>query len=87
MFGFVTFIDAQTVKTILDKGNSHYVRGSRVLVKPYREKSRVIERNYADRIQHSMCYSPHHIDMDSEMNSIPRSCENARSLKRQLMEE
>ncbi|XP_057726129.1 zinc finger CCCH domain-containing protein 18-like isoform X1 [Arachis stenosperma] len=87
MFGFVTFIDPQTVKTILDKGNPHYVRGSRVLVKPYREKSKVIERKYADRIQHSICYSPHHIDMDSEMNSISRSCGNARSLRRQLMEE
>ncbi|XP_020958444.1 zinc finger CCCH domain-containing protein 54-like [Arachis ipaensis] len=66
---------------------SHYVRGSRVLVKPYLEKLKVIERNYADRIQYSMCYSPHHIDMDSEMNSIPRSCGNAKSLRRQLMEE
>ncbi|RYR57043.1 hypothetical protein S245_017690 [Arachis hypogaea] len=87
MFGFVTFIDPQTVKTILDKGNLHYVRESRVLVKPYREKSKVIERKYADRIQHSMCYSPHHIDIDSEMNSIPRSCGDVRSLMRQLMEE
>ncbi|MED6149726.1 hypothetical protein PIB30_065342 [Stylosanthes scabra] len=86
MFGFVTFIDPHTVKTILDKGNPHYVRGSRVLVKPYREKSKVIERKYADRIQHSICYSPHHIDMDSEVNSIPRSG-NARSLRRQLLEE
>nr|XP_025662912.1 uncharacterized protein LOC112758449 isoform X1 [Arachis hypogaea] len=35
----------------------------------------------------TLYYSSHHIDMDSEMNSIPRSCGNARSLKRQLMEE
>ncbi|XLT95070.1 serine/threonine-protein kinase EDR1-like [Arachis hypogaea] len=69
------------------KGNPHYVRESRVLVKPYREKSKVIERKYADRIPHSMCYSSHHIDIDSEMNSIPRSCGDVRSLRRQLMEE
>lgn len=44
MFGFVTFTDPEPVKVILDKGNPHYVRGSRVLVKPYREKEKDIER-------------------------------------------
>jgi hypothetical protein len=44
MFGFVTFVDPETVKTILDKGNPHYVRGSRVLVKPYKEKPKLIDR-------------------------------------------
>lgn len=44
MFGFVTFVDPETVKMILDKGNPHYVRGSRVLVKPYKEKSNLNER-------------------------------------------
>ncbi|RYR07922.1 hypothetical protein Ahy_B05g075421 [Arachis hypogaea] len=72
MFGFVTFIDPQTAKIILDKGNPIMFVGL---------------GNYADRIQYSMCYSPHHIDMDSEMNSIPRSCGNAKSLRRQLMED
>ncbi|XVE80495.1 hypothetical protein DITRI_Ditri14bG0144500 [Diplodiscus trichospermus] len=32
MFGFVTFVSADTVKTILGKGNPHYVCGARVLV-------------------------------------------------------
>lgn len=44
MFGFVTFTDPEPVKVILAKGNPHYVRGSRVLVKPYREKEKDIER-------------------------------------------
>ncbi|KAG2682538.1 hypothetical protein I3843_11G195400 [Carya illinoinensis] len=41
MFGFVTFISADTVKIILAKGNPHFVCGARVLVKPYREKSKL----------------------------------------------
>lgn len=44
MFGFVTFVDADTVKLILSKGNPHYVCGARVLVKPYREKSKLVDR-------------------------------------------
>ncbi|KAJ7008484.1 hypothetical protein NC653_007221 [Populus alba x Populus x berolinensis] len=44
MFGFVTFVFAETVKQILAKGNPHHVCGARVLVKPYREKSRLIDR-------------------------------------------
>lgn len=44
MFGFVTFVEPETVKMILDKGNPHYVRGSRVLVKPYKEKPKLIDR-------------------------------------------
>lgn len=44
MFGFVTFVSADTVKVILAKGNPHFVCGARVLVKPYREKSKLNER-------------------------------------------
>lgn len=44
MFGFVTFGSVFTVETILAKGNPHYVCGARVLVKPYREKSKLVER-------------------------------------------
>ncbi|KAJ0054319.1 hypothetical protein Pint_01857 [Pistacia integerrima] len=44
MFGFVTFVFADTVKQILAKGNPHFVCGARVLVKPYREKSRFVDR-------------------------------------------
>lgn len=44
MFGFVTFVYPETVKLILSKGNPHYVCNSRVLVKPYREKSKLVDR-------------------------------------------
>lgn len=44
MFGFVTFVYPETVKIILTKGNPHFVCGARVLVKPYKEKSRTMDR-------------------------------------------
>ncbi|XP_050207079.1 zinc finger CCCH domain-containing protein 18 isoform X2 [Mercurialis annua] len=89
MFGFVTFIFIETVKQILAKGNPHFVCGARVLVKPYREKSRLIDRKFSDNLQHPMFYSPHFMDGDSEFHSVsvPRICDNSRLLKKQLMEE
>ncbi|XP_069154696.1 zinc finger CCCH domain-containing protein 53-like [Solanum lycopersicum] len=44
MFGFVTFVYPETVKTILAKGNPHFVCDARVLVKPYKEKGKVPEK-------------------------------------------
>lgn len=44
MFGFVTFAFPETVKLILAKGNPHFVGDSRVLVKPYKEKGKVVDR-------------------------------------------
>lgn len=44
MFGFVTFVFPDTVKTILAKGNPHFVCDARVLVKPYKEKGKVPEK-------------------------------------------
>ncbi|PWZ57682.1 hypothetical protein Zm00014a_011468 [Zea mays] len=44
MFGFVTFVYAETVKAILSKGNPHFVCDARVLVKPYKEKGKVPSR-------------------------------------------
>ncbi|OIW02907.1 hypothetical protein TanjilG_29683 [Lupinus angustifolius] len=87
MFGFVTFVDPETVQTILEKGNPHYVHGSRVLVKPYREKAKVVDRKFPDRIKHPICYSPHYVDIDQEYPLISRSCGNHSSLMTQLMEE
>uniref|UniRef100_A0A2P2JL63 Zinc finger CCCH domain-containing protein 18 isoform X4 n=1 Tax=Rhizophora mucronata TaxID=61149 RepID=A0A2P2JL63_RHIMU len=87
MFGFVTFVFAETVRQILAKGNPHFVCGARVLVKPYREKSRFLDRKYADKIQHPNNFSLHFTDGDSEFNSVPRSCENSRLFRKQLLEE
>ena len=44
MFGFVTFVHSETVRTILARGNPHFICDSRVLVKPYKEKGRILEK-------------------------------------------
>ncbi|KAJ7964708.1 zinc finger CCCH domain-containing protein 18 [Quillaja saponaria] len=87
MFGFVTFVYPETVRQILAKGNPHFVCGARVLVKPYREKSRLVDRKYAEKIQHSLYYSPQYVDGDSELHSVPQVCDNSRLLRKQLIEE
>ncbi|CAM0950414.1 unnamed protein product [Alopecurus aequalis] len=46
MFGFVTFVYADTVRDILNKGNPHFVCDARVLVKPYKEKGKVPDRKF-----------------------------------------
>ncbi|XP_039010361.1 zinc finger CCCH domain-containing protein 18-like isoform X2 [Hibiscus syriacus] len=88
MFGFVTFVYAETVKQILAKGNPHFVCGARVLVKPYREKSRVVNRKYTEKLQHPhMYYAPHFIDGDSELQSMTRACGNSRLFRKQLIDD
>ncbi|KAG8386040.1 hypothetical protein BUALT_Bualt03G0107700 [Buddleja alternifolia] len=86
MFGFVTFASADTVKIILSKGNPHYVCGARVLVKPYREKSKLGDscRKYRDKFDYPMFYHSHPLDMDSELHA---SWESSRLFSRQLTEE
>jgi hypothetical protein len=44
MFGFVSFQSPETVDTVLMRRNPHFICGSRVLVKPYKEKSKCIQR-------------------------------------------
>ncbi|XAR55283.1 hypothetical protein NMG60_11035315 [Bertholletia excelsa] len=87
MFGFVTFCYPETVRLILSKGNPHFVCGARVLVKPYREKSRLIDRKYAEKFQHPMYYGSHFVDAESELHAMPRIFENPRMLRKQVMEE
>ncbi|KAI6669589.1 hypothetical protein NL676_004474 [Syzygium grande] len=61
MFGFVTFVYAETVKLILAKGNPHFVCDSRVLVKPYKEKGKIADRKqqqFMERGEYSACLSP-----------------------------
>ncbi|KAL4375875.1 hypothetical protein GQ457_02G037880 [Hibiscus cannabinus] len=87
MFGFVTFVNADTVKMILAKGNPHYVCGARVLVKPYREKPKLVDRKYQERIESRMFYSPHYTDIESELYSIPRGYATSRLYKKQFVED
>ncbi|KAG2559745.1 hypothetical protein PVAP13_8KG003200 [Panicum virgatum] len=55
MFGFVTFVYAESVRIILSKGNPHFVCDARVLVKPYKEMGKFRDR--FRKLQH-----PHHGD-------------------------
>ncbi|URD76172.1 zinc finger CCCH domain-containing protein [Musa troglodytarum] len=50
MFGFVSFLYPETVKIILAKGHPHYICGARVLVKPYKEKSKFTDKKYAEKM-------------------------------------
>ncbi|GLT46469.1 hypothetical protein SLA2020_202170 [Shorea laevis] len=59
MFGFVTFVHAETVKIILARGNPHFICDSRVLVKPYKEKGKIAEKRQNLQQQLEMgSYSP-----------------------------
>ncbi|KAG8388971.1 hypothetical protein BUALT_Bualt02G0180700 [Buddleja alternifolia] len=63
MFGFVTFVYAETVNLILAKGNPHFVCDSRVLVKPYKEKGKVAEKKQQmERGDYTACLSPSGLD-------------------------
>ncbi|KZV39420.1 zinc finger CCCH domain-containing protein 22 [Dorcoceras hygrometricum] len=65
MFGFVTFVFPETVKLILAKGNPHFVCDSRVLVKPYKEKGRVSDKNKHQHMEmgdYTSCLSPTELD-------------------------
>ncbi|KAH6768076.1 hypothetical protein C2S51_013412 [Perilla frutescens var. frutescens] len=84
MFGFVTFVSADTVKLILPKGNPHYVCGARVLVKPYREKAKLVDRKYLDKFDHPVFFQSHPTDIDSELQI---GWDSSRAFPRQLMEE
>ncbi|KAL5567084.1 hypothetical protein UlMin_030248 [Ulmus minor] len=68
MFGFVTFVHPETVKFILSKGNPHFICDSRVLVKPYKEKGKVLDKRQQhqqqqlERGEFSNCLSPSGLD-------------------------
>lgn len=87
MFGFVTFASSDTVKIILAKGNPHFVCGARVLVKPYREKSKLTDRKYFDRFDGPVYYPSHYSDMEAEFHAMSRSYENSRLMRKQMMME
>ncbi|XP_018491378.1 zinc finger CCCH domain-containing protein 18 isoform X2 [Raphanus sativus] len=88
MFGFVTFVYTETVKLILAKGNPHFICGARVLVKPYREKSRSSRYLDNNKPLHGMRYGSQYMDRDMEMNTLPaRVSESSRLMRKQFLEE
>ncbi|KAB2615336.1 zinc finger CCCH domain-containing protein 55-like [Pyrus ussuriensis x Pyrus communis] len=67
MFGFVTFVFPETVRLILSKGNPHFICDSRVLVKPYKEKGKILDKRqqqqqHLERGEFSSCLSPGSLD-------------------------
>ncbi|KAL9309343.1 hypothetical protein AtEden1_Chr1g0050021 [Arabidopsis thaliana] len=50
MYGFVTFAKAETVRTILARGNPHFICDSRVLVKPYKEKGKILQKRQQQQL-------------------------------------
>ncbi|XP_020592049.1 zinc finger CCCH domain-containing protein 18-like [Phalaenopsis equestris] len=73
MYGFVRFLYPETVCHILMKKNAHYIGGSRVLVKPYKEKSRMVDRSYIGKNKLSMHHPCQYLDLDSELFGITRN--------------
>ncbi|KAK8937313.1 Zinc finger CCCH domain-containing protein 18 [Platanthera zijinensis] len=72
MFGFVSFFRPQTVRQILAAGHPHIICGARVLVKPYKEKSKLAERKYSDKLDAQM-YQPYlPFDMDNGLSGRQR---------------
>ncbi|CAL9116920.1 zinc finger CCCH domain-containing protein 18-like [Musa acuminata AAA Group] len=84
MFGFVSFVHPETVNVILMKRNPHYICGARVLVKPYREKSKVIDRMYSDKIKSH--YPSRYLDVDHDVHSVPRESDTSSLLGNHLIE-
>ncbi|XP_022985798.1 zinc finger CCCH domain-containing protein 18-like isoform X2 [Cucurbita maxima] len=76
MYGFVTFVYAETARHVLSIRTTHFVCGAQVLVKPYKEKSRLIQRNNAENNREG--------NME-EANSMPRATND--SLTRILIDE
>nr|XP_043606631.1 zinc finger CCCH domain-containing protein 18-like isoform X2 [Erigeron canadensis] len=84
MFGFVTFHNYETVQMVLSKGNPHYVCGARVLVKPYREKCKLFDRKYFEKLEGPIYDHSQHLDMDLDFQA---RLEPSRMFGRQLVDE
>ncbi|GLJ39993.1 hypothetical protein SUGI_0818340 [Cryptomeria japonica] len=68
-----TFTEEDRLKTILAKGNPHYVCGARVLVKPYREKGKHGDRRYTTEKPEHTKYMPAAYNLDDfELQLGPR---------------
>ncbi|XP_038905764.1 zinc finger CCCH domain-containing protein 18-like isoform X2 [Benincasa hispida] len=90
MFGFVTFHSIETVKLILSDDSEHLICGARVLVKPYREKSKLLERKYQERIeqQNQDYFSSRYNNLEPEqLHLIARGYDFSPTMLRLRMEE
>ncbi|KAF0903641.1 hypothetical protein E2562_028344 [Oryza meyeriana var. granulata] len=84
MFGFVSFQSPETVSTILVRRNPHFICGSRVLVKPYREKSKCVDRTCVDNIKSMIPYCPpRFFEFDQDLH---KEYDASRLMRKQLAE-
>ncbi|KAG0550538.1 hypothetical protein BDA96_01G347300 [Sorghum bicolor] len=87
MFGFVSFQNPETVSTILMRRNPHFICGSRVLVKPYREKSKCIERTCVDKMKPMQYYPTRFVEIDDHPDFYSDEYEpSSRMVRKQLAE-
>ncbi|KAG6468616.1 hypothetical protein ZIOFF_073305 [Zingiber officinale] len=84
MFGFVSFVHPETVNMILMKRNPHYICNARVLVKPYREKTKIMDRSYTEKLKPMINYLSNYHEMDRDAHS---ESEGARLQYQLLIEE
>ncbi|GER54062.1 CCCH-type zinc finger family protein [Striga asiatica] len=63
MFGFVTFVYPETVTLVLSKTNPHFICGAKVLVKPYRIKSLLVNRK-SEKVHNPVKHDPHKAESD-----------------------
>ncbi|KAG6671322.1 hypothetical protein I3843_Q003200 [Carya illinoinensis] len=94
MFGFVTFVYAETVKIILAKGNPHFVCDSRVLVKPYKEKGKIPDKKqqqHLERGEYPLCSTPSGLDsrapLDLHFEPGARTIYDTQEMLRRKLEE
>ncbi|KAG0465801.1 hypothetical protein HPP92_019965 [Vanilla planifolia] len=88
MFGFVCFYHRQTVRQVLEMGNPHNICGSRVLVKPYKEKSRITAaRKYSENFDSHMLLPAHSFDIGNGINTRKIPCENTQLYRKQQIED
>ncbi|CAL9062908.1 unnamed protein product [Musa banksii] len=84
MFGFVSFLYPETVKNILAKGHPHYISGTRVLVKPYKEKSKLTDKKYAEKMGSPDCFPSQLFAVDQNTELIHGISKSTGSPQRKL---
>ncbi|KAI4991054.1 hypothetical protein ZWY2020_039425 [Hordeum vulgare] len=82
MFGFVSFQNPETVTALLMRRNPHFICGSRVLAKAYREKTKCINERTNNNKSTTHCYPPRWIETDPEF--YPDQYDSPRLERRQL---
>ncbi|KAJ3672985.1 hypothetical protein LUZ60_006359 [Juncus effusus] len=89
MFGFVSFVFAETVRLVLTRGHPHYIAGARVLVKPYKEKSKLTTDRQRKGGKTDLSYfcAPNFVDFGLDHFAMPAEYNTAGYLQSRLINE